>query len=76
MLQADPSKVSKRAKTRGLPQLGTLGAGNHYCEIQVRTPHSSSFIIMHHASSYYYSSYCRSLICINITLQITIIGGR
>jgi tRNA-splicing ligase RtcB (3'-phosphate/5'-hydroxy nucleic acid ligase) len=35
MLQADPTKVSKRAKKRGLPQLGTLGAGNHYCEIQV-----------------------------------------
>ena len=27
MLQADPSKVSARAKKRGLPQLGTLGAG-------------------------------------------------
>lgn len=36
MLQADPSKVSARAKKRGLPQLGTLGAGNHYCEVQVR----------------------------------------
>ena len=35
MLQADPSKVSDRAKKRGLPQLGTLGAGNHYAEIQV-----------------------------------------
>eukprot|EP00604_Paraphysomonas_vestita_P004124 CAMPEP_0174822182 /NCGR_PEP_ID=MMETSP1107-20130205/14104_1 /TAXON_ID=36770 /ORGANISM="Paraphysomonas vestita, Strain GFlagA" /LENGTH=453 /DNA_ID=CAMNT_0016040463 /DNA_START=69 /DNA_END=1426 /DNA_ORIENTATION=+ len=35
MLQADPTKVGKRAKKRGLPQLGTLGAGNHYCEIQV-----------------------------------------
>jgi len=35
MLQADPSKVSIRAKKRGLPQLGTLGAGNHYAEIQV-----------------------------------------
>lgn len=35
MLNADPSKVSARAKKRGLPQLGTLGAGNHYCEIQV-----------------------------------------
>ena len=35
MLAADPSKVSSRAKKRGLPQLGTLGAGNHYCEIQV-----------------------------------------
>lgn len=35
MLQADPGKVSNRAKKRGLSQLGTLGAGNHYCEIQV-----------------------------------------
>ena len=35
MLNADPSKVTKRAKKRGLPQLGTLGAGNHYAEIQV-----------------------------------------
>eukprot|EP00499_Haloplacidia_sp_CaronLabIsolate_P004322 CAMPEP_0196775098 /NCGR_PEP_ID=MMETSP1104-20130614/3822_1 /TAXON_ID=33652 /ORGANISM="Cafeteria sp., Strain Caron Lab Isolate" /LENGTH=476 /DNA_ID=CAMNT_0042145263 /DNA_START=56 /DNA_END=1486 /DNA_ORIENTATION=+ len=35
MLTADPSKVSTRAKKRGLPQLGTLGAGNHYAEIQV-----------------------------------------
>eukprot|EP00878_Enallax_costatus_P005341 GHUV01005610.1.p1 GENE.GHUV01005610.1~~GHUV01005610.1.p1 ORF type:complete len:431 (+),score=152.10 GHUV01005610.1:758-2050(+) len=35
MLNADPSKVSARAKKRGLPQMGTLGAGNHYAEIQV-----------------------------------------
>ncbi|CDJ32797.1 uncharacterized protein EMH_0077800 [Eimeria mitis] len=35
MLTADPSKVSIRAKKRGLPQMGTLGAGNHYCEVQV-----------------------------------------
>eukprot|EP01103_Thecamoeba_quadrilineata_P010826 TRINITY_DN2445_c0_g1_i1.p1 TRINITY_DN2445_c0_g1~~TRINITY_DN2445_c0_g1_i1.p1 ORF type:complete len:499 (-),score=89.81 TRINITY_DN2445_c0_g1_i1:97-1593(-) len=35
MLNADPTKVSQRAKKRGLPQLGTLGAGNHYAEIQV-----------------------------------------
>lgn len=35
MLQADSSKVSIRAKKRGLPQLGTLGAGNHYGEVQV-----------------------------------------
>jgi len=27
--------VSARARRRGLPQLGTLGAGNHYAEIQV-----------------------------------------
>ncbi|KRZ06390.1 tRNA-splicing ligase RtcB -like protein [Trichinella zimbabwensis] len=35
MLEADPAKVSTRAKKRGLPQLGTLGAGNHYGEVQV-----------------------------------------
>ena len=32
---ADPKFVSKRAKKRGLKQLGTLGAGNHYAEVQV-----------------------------------------
>lgn len=31
---ADPSDVSQRAISRGLPQLGTLGAGNHFLEIQ------------------------------------------
>ncbi|CDJ53080.1 hypothetical protein EBH_0054550 [Eimeria brunetti] len=31
----NPSKVSIRAKKRGLPQMGTLGAGNHYLEVQV-----------------------------------------
>ncbi len=32
---ADPSKVSDKAKQRGINQLGTLGSGNHYLEIQV-----------------------------------------
>jgi tRNA-splicing ligase RtcB len=32
---ANPDKVSRRAITRGRPQLGTLGAGNHFLEIQV-----------------------------------------
>ena len=35
MLNADATTVSARAQQRGLPQLGTLGAGNHYAEIQV-----------------------------------------
>mmetsp|Transcript_28989 Transcript_28989/g.50026 ORF Transcript_28989/g.50026 Transcript_28989/m.50026 type:complete len:342 (-) Transcript_28989:37-1062(-) len=35
METADPKCVSNRAKKRGLKQLGTLGAGNHYAEIQV-----------------------------------------
>ncbi len=49
MLNADPSVVSTRAKKRGLPQLGTLGAGNHYAEIQVRLTLQDSrakFILM------------------------------
>lgn len=32
---ADPSRVSKRAKDRGRPQMGTLGAGNHFIEVEV-----------------------------------------
>ena len=32
---ADPDAVSERAKTRGAPQLGSLGAGNHFLEVQV-----------------------------------------
>lgn len=31
---ADPSTVSPNAKKRGAPQLGSLGAGNHFLEIQ------------------------------------------
>jgi tRNA-splicing ligase RtcB (3'-phosphate/5'-hydroxy nucleic acid ligase) len=29
-----PNKVSTRAKERGTPQLGTLGSGNHFLELQ------------------------------------------
>ncbi len=31
---ADPSKVSKKAKERQFKQVGTLGSGNHYLEVQ------------------------------------------
>jgi len=34
MKNADPSKVSSTAKSRGLSQIGTLGSGNHFLEIQ------------------------------------------
>ncbi len=34
MKQADASCVSQKAKSRGRKQLGTLGAGNHFLEIQ------------------------------------------
>jgi tRNA-splicing ligase RtcB len=32
---ADPQRVSQRAKERGIPQLGTLGSGNHFLEVAV-----------------------------------------
>jgi len=35
MKGANPEKISSEAKRRGAPQLGTLGAGNHFLEIQV-----------------------------------------
>ncbi|MCC6441836.1 MAG: RtcB family protein [Armatimonadetes bacterium] len=31
---ADPDTVSEKAKKRGSPQLGTLGSGNHFLEVQ------------------------------------------
>jgi len=34
ILGSDPAKVSKRAKERGHDQVGTLGSGNHFLEIQ------------------------------------------
>lgn len=35
MKGADPGKVSPVAKSRGIPQLGSLGSGNHFMEVQV-----------------------------------------
>ena len=35
LLGADPDQLSPRARMRGLPQLGTLGSGNHFLEVQV-----------------------------------------
>jgi tRNA-splicing ligase RtcB len=32
---ADPKAASERAFSRGMPQVGTLGSGNHFLEIQV-----------------------------------------
>ena len=34
MENADPDTVSTKAKRRGIPQLGSLGSGNHFLEIQ------------------------------------------
>ena len=35
MAGADPSRVSGRARERGMPQLGTLGSGNHFLEVAI-----------------------------------------
>ncbi|MEA2070976.1 MAG: RtcB family protein [Asgard group archaeon] len=34
MKGADPSLISEKAKSRGMPQAGSLGSGNHFMEIQ------------------------------------------
>jgi len=33
--KADPTKVSERAKTRGREQIGSVGAGNHFVEVDL-----------------------------------------
>ncbi|MFQ5908766.1 MAG: intein-containing RctB family protein [Thermoplasmata archaeon] len=42
---ADPELISQKALARGMPQLGTLGAGNHFLEIQfveeIRNPRAA-----------------------------------
>ena len=35
MIDADSSIVSDKAKKRGIPQLGSLGSGNHFLEVQI-----------------------------------------
>jgi tRNA-splicing ligase RtcB len=35
--RADPAAVSQRARTRGRDQLGTLGSGNHFLEVEAVT---------------------------------------
>ncbi len=35
LAMADPSAVSEKAIKRGRPQIGTLGSGNHFLEVQV-----------------------------------------
>ena len=38
ILGADASKISQKAVQRGYRQIGTLGSGNHYLEMQVARP--------------------------------------
>jgi tRNA-splicing ligase RtcB len=63
---ADAAAVSERAIDRGLEQIGTLGSGNHYLEIQVLRPenifdrqtaaafgvgHENQVVVMFHCGS-------------------------
>ncbi len=34
LIEADPACVSERARARGIDQLGTIGAGNHFVEVE------------------------------------------
>lgn len=49
---ADPSSVSERAKARGRGQLGTLGSGNHFLEVQrveeIHDPHAAEIFGLFH----------------------------
>ncbi|MFL5958356.1 MAG: RtcB family protein, partial [Solirubrobacterales bacterium] len=45
---ADPAEVSERARQRGAPQLGTMGSGNHFVELQfVRRLHDADAGLEH-----------------------------
>ena len=50
MEDADAEAVGERPKTRGRPQLGTLGSGNHFLEVQavdeIFDPHAASIMGM------------------------------
>ena len=61
MPNANPDKVSSTAKSRGLTQIGTLGSGNHFLEIQkvdkIYQPQNSQGFRNHSGrSSYSYDS--------------------
>ena len=46
---ADPSALSERARKRGADQLGTMGSGNHFVELQpdnVREYRSPDYLLL------------------------------
>jgi RNA-splicing ligase RtcB len=45
MAGADPGCVSTRAKQRQRGEMGTLGSGNHYLEVQ-KSPKSSTRVLL------------------------------
>jgi len=64
MEAANPDKVSTRAKGRGLTQVGTLGSGNHFLEIQkvdkIYNPQVAEAFDIHHEGQVTVMIHCGS----------------
>ena len=61
---ADADQVSQKAVSRGLDQLGTLGSGNHFLEIQrveeIRDPETARVFGLHHVGQVTILMHCGS----------------
>lgn len=61
---ADPEQVSRKAKSRGSDQIGTLGSGNHFLEIQrieeIFEPAVAAAFGLHHAGQVTVLMHCGS----------------
>lgn len=61
---AQPDQVSRKALSRGLDQLGTLGSGNHFLEIQrveeIHDPHIARVFGLHHPGQVTVLMHCGS----------------
>jgi tRNA-splicing ligase RtcB (3'-phosphate/5'-hydroxy nucleic acid ligase) len=61
---AQPDEVSRKALSRGLDQLGTLGSGNHFLEIQrveeIHDPHAARVFGLHHPGQVAVLMHCGS----------------
>jgi tRNA-splicing ligase RtcB len=62
--EAQPDHVSRKALSRGLDQLGTLGSGNHFLEIQrveeIHDPHTARAFGLHHPGQITVLMHCGS----------------
>ena len=61
---AHPDQISRKALARGLDQLGTLGSGNHFLEIQrveeIHDPHTARVFGLHHPGQVTVLMHCGS----------------
>ena len=64
MVGAEPSRVSTKAKERGIPQLGTLGSGNHFLEVavvdQIYEPETAEIFGINHVNQVVLLIHCGS----------------